>query len=72
MSPTPKDLEVICGDRVRVKPEFLPTGSNRMEVFSVKECPAHGGGGAVVLVGRLNGQIINMTADTDGLTEKVK
>lgn len=71
MVPTPKELDIVPGDRVRVKLGFLPESHNPREVFEVTESPAHGQGGAVVLQGKLTRHRLNITADTDALKHKV-
>lgn len=72
MSPTLKELNIIPGEGVRVKPGYLPSGHNPREVFTVVEAPAHGLDGAVVLNGRLTDLEVIITAGTDALVEKTQ
>ena len=72
MSPSPIELKVVPGDRVRLRSTFLPPGSlNPREVFAVIKGPGEGRTGTFVLEGKLTGNKASIDAREDALTEKV-
>lgn len=72
MSPTPKELGIVAGNRVRVLPEFLPQGHNEREVFFVAQAPAPGRMGEMVLKGQLTGHTLRISTRQDALKEKIQ
>ena len=72
MTPSPYELGVCAGERVRVKQNLLPEGSNPREVFTVIEAPAPPKLGHLILKGNLSGREIKTFSRADSLTEKLK
>lgn len=71
MTPSPHELGIIAGNKVRVKPCFLSKGSNPREVFIVTKAPSPSEKGEVILKGNLSNQEITTYSRADSLTEKV-
>lgn len=73
MTPSPYELGIIAGDKVRVKPDFLPEKtSNPREVYTVIEAPIPPKFGHFILKGNLTGKEIKTFSKVDSLTEKIK
>lgn len=71
MTPSPHELGIIAGNKVRVKPDLLSKGSNPREVFTVIKAPVYPEKGELVLKGSLSGQEVITYSRTNSLTEKV-
>lgn len=71
MSPTAKELNVIAGDNVRLKPGTVGQGGNPREVYFVYQAPAPGMDGVYIGEGKLTRKRIIFRPDEDILAEKV-
>ncbi len=71
MTPSPYELGIIAGNKVRVKSVFLDKNSNPREVFTVIQAPVYPEKGEVILKGNLSNQEVITSSRADSLTEKV-
>jgi len=66
------ELSLVAGRRVRLKKSFLPSESSTpREQFHVKEAPAPGISGIVVLEGLLCRVLITISTDENAILEEV-
>lgn len=71
MSPTAKELNVIAGENVRLKPGAVDQGGNPREVYFIRQAPAPGMDGVYVGKGELTGNEIVFGPNEDILAGKV-
>ena len=67
------ELGIPVGAKVRLNEDFLPSEAvSPREQFFIKEAPAHGNDGTLVLEGLISQALVYITANEDAISEVVK